>query len=119
MQNYTNWLVEQKTSELPSAFYFKKLWSITQFRNLFKKRYLELRCKNYILSDHNIQKTISELSNKIELYAKKDTEIWHKKINFIFHSFLNTNKKTKSFIGNVNILQEWMLRRLHWIDNNI
>ena len=98
--------------------WFKKLIKNKNIRILIRQRFRSLRKEGEVLSASYLKGRISHFKREIREEAIMDSIKWKKTLSCTQKMFQNTREKSKTFDGNVRILEEWALERLSWMDKH-
>ena len=108
--NHEGFVIESKISEYIPDFW-NNLWNSKLIQEKLINRYKELR--KDILSDDNLNNYIEELYKKINTSAEKNFERWE----IIGQDVWPNKNNFKSYKEEVDYLQNWILKRLNFLDS--
>ena len=94
-------------------FWWKRLLNDSAYRNAFNARWIELR--SGILSDANMITRIESYTNMLAEAVPRNFEKWPIIGQYIWPN----NQVSSTYTGEINYLQDWILRRMEWIDENL
>ena len=110
---------ELNNSILNGPFWFNMLWEDSQFREMFKQRWISER--NNILSNQNIINLINQLSEELSGAVDRNFTRWEIlgipvwPMTYYDH----TNYVLDTYDDEVQYLKDWITERLVWIDSII
>ena len=108
--NHEGFVIESEISEYIPDFW-NNLWNSKLIQEKLINRYKELR--KDILSDDNLNNYIEELYKKINTSAEKNFERWE----IIGQDVWPNKNNFKSYKEEVDYLQNWILKRLNFLDS--
>lgn len=94
-------------------FWWKRLLSDPAFSRAFNMRWKELR--EGILDDENIKNRIDSYIDELDEAIPRNFEKWPILGQYIWPN----NQVSSTYNGEVNYLQDWLLQRMEWIDENL
>jgi len=121
------WAHKKRWLIYPNAFWFKRLLQDEYFVQELSNRYFELRKEANLLSWESLNARIDAMSKTLQNAPERDRVRWKGTYKFYQKHVMNTRKQFKEdeerkiseFDGNVQILKDWMQKRLAWLDENM
>lgn len=113
--DYKGWIYPDiHTYDYSIMFWWKRLMEDTYFQNLAKTRWHDLR--QNVFSDASISTVIDSLLSHIDTAKERNYQRWNILGTYVWPNY---NWYNNDFDDEVAYFENFLFKRLHWMDNNL